>query len=388
MIVLLLLAADWPQLLGPARSGVSTEVVRLTAKPAIVWRGEVGAGFAGPAIVDGKLILFHRLANEEVVEARDLKAGGKQVWRFGYPTRYRDDFGFDEGPRAVPTVAGGRVYTHGAEGTMHCLELATGRNVWSVDTRAVFGSVKQFFGAAGAPLVDNGRVILNAGGPGGKGIVALDAATGKTAWTATNDEAGYSSPVASALGILVFNRAGLVALDPAAGRVKWQFPWRSRSHASVNAALPVVDGNRVFVTASYGTGAALIEIGPAGPKTIWSNDDSLSSHYATPVLREGILYGFDGRQEMGQELRAVELATGKVRWKTAEFHAGSLILAGKTLLVMSESGDLVAAPAMPDGYNPAGRTKLLTGVVRAFPALSDGVFCARNEREMVCVGIR
>ena len=136
------------------------------------------------------------------------------------PTRpYRDDFGFDEGPRAVPVVAGTRVYTFGAEGQLHALDLATGRQIWVVDTRTRFSVRKGFFGAAGSPLVEDGRVIANVGGTDGAkgaGIVAFNAETGAVMWTATNHEASYSSPVAATLGgkrtAVFFTRNGLVGV--------------------------------------------------------------------------------------------------------------------------------------------------------------------------------
>ena len=110
-----------------------------------------GQGFAGPVVADGRLILlFHRVRDEEIVEALDISTGNTQ-WRHAYPTSYRDDFGFDEGPRAVPVVADGRVYTLGAEGQLHALDLATGRALWSEDTMRRFRVPKGLFGAGAHP---------------------------------------------------------------------------------------------------------------------------------------------------------------------------------------------------------------------------------------------
>jgi outer membrane protein assembly factor BamB len=147
----------------------------------------------------------------------------------------------------------------------------------------------------------------------------------------------------------------------------------------VNAATPLVLGNRVFLSASYGTGAALLEIGAGQPKVIWSGDDSLSNHYAASVYRAGVLYGFHGRQETGQELRAVEAATGKVRWSESGLRAGTVTLAGDHLFVITEGGELVVAPASPQGFAPVKRVLLLPGVVRSYPALAGGRMYVRNE---------
>jgi outer membrane protein assembly factor BamB len=173
--------SDWPQFLGPGRDGVYRGAALLETwpdrGPRVVWRKDVGAGFAGPVVSQGHLILFHRANNREIVEAMDPATGAPQ-WKYDYATTYRDDFGFDEGPRAAPVIADGVVYTFGAEGQLNALELATGKRLWGEDTRARFKVAKGFFGAAGSPIVDQGRVIANIGGADA-GIVAFDTKTGK-----------------------------------------------------------------------------------------------------------------------------------------------------------------------------------------------------------------
>src|SRR5262249_12557895 len=234
-----------------------------------------------------------------------------------YPTSYKDDFGFDEGPRAVPVVSGDIVYTFGAEGQLHAVSLSTGTRVWSEDTMKRFGVPKGFFGAAGSPLVEDGRVIANIGGRGA-GIVAFDAKTGKVLWTATDDEASYSSGVGATIAgkryAIFLTRSQLIGLDPATGAVQFQRRWRARQDASVNAASPLVTGDLIFVSAEYGPGAGTLRLASGALTDVWTSDDVLSNHYATSVLHDGILYGFHGRQEYGPSLRAVEVKTGKVRW--------------------------------------------------------------------------
>ena len=384
----MLVAQDWPQILGPDRNGIYTGPPIVPSFPRSgppqIWTRDIGAGFAGPAVSGSTLILFHRLNNREVVEAMDA-ATGKTLWTFDYPTSYRDDFGFDEGPRAVPVIAGGRVFTHGADGWLHALDFATGRRLWSVDTRRVFDAPKGYFGVATSPLVDGTRVMVNVGGKTG-GIVAFDAASGKTLWTSTSDEASYSAPVVADIAGLrtavFFTRTGLVALDPASGNIRYQFRWRARMAASVNAAAPIVVKDQIFLSASYGTGATLLQVANNAVKPVWSGDESISNHYSTSVFKDGYLYGFHGRQEFGQSLRCVELATGKVMWNVDGFGAGTLLIADHTLVITRESGELVFAPATPQGFRFNSRAQLLPGVVRAYPALAGGRYFVRNERQL------
>ena len=385
---------DWPQWLGPHRDG-QYDGPALNADwpgggPPELWRRPVGEGFAGPAVADGRVLLFHRVEGREVLEALDA-ASGDPLWRHDAPTAYRDDFGFDEGPRAVPVAADGRVFTFGAQGRLSAVSLETGEPLWEVDTAERFGVRKGFFGAAGSPVVDGGRVIANVGG-GNAGIVAFDAASGDVLWTATSHEASYSSGAAADIGgerLAVFlTREGLVGLDPATGDVRFEQRWRSRLGASVNAATPLVIGDLIFASASYGTGAAVFQTGGRELTSLWSSDDVLSNHYATSVYHDGYLYGFHGRQEYGPSFRAVELRSGDVQWSEDRFMAGSVTLAGDRLVIMRESGELVLAAAAPDAFSPLARAQILPPVVRAYPALAGGLLYVRNTDTLVCVDLR
>jgi len=387
-------AADWPQVLGPGRNGVYdgpalSETWGGTG-PRVVWRRQIGQGLSGPVVVQDRVILFHRVSNREVVEAIDA-ASGKTQWQYAYPTSYRDDFGFDEGPRAVPVVANGAVYTFGAEGQLHAVDLASGMKLWSEDTMRRFGVAKGFFGAAGSPLVEDGRVVANIGGKNA-GIVAFDAKTGKVLWTVTEDGASYSSGIGATIAgrryAVFLTRNGLVGVDPAAGQVRFERQWRARQAASVNAATPVIVGDLIFISAEYGPGAGVLRFDGSKLTDLWSSDDVLSNHYATSVYAGGYLYGFHGRQEFGQSFRAVEFQTGKVRWSQDRFGAGSVTLAGNRLLIVRENGELVLAAASPEGFTPVARAQILPGVVRAYPAIAGGLLYVRNENTLVCLDLR
>jgi hypothetical protein len=392
-------AADWPQFLGPNRDGTypASDLAESWPKegPPVVWQRKVGQGFSGPVVALGKVILFHRVDDKETVECL-RETTGQPLWRFDYPTRYRDDFGFDEGPRATPAIADGRVYTYGAEGVLHCLDLATGTNIWTVDAKAQFHAAKGFFGIACSPLVEGKAVLLIVGGGDGAGIVAFDKTNGKVLWKATDDEASYSSPVAATIrgqrcGFF-FTRSGLAAVNPTSGKILFQFPFRPPIRNSVSAATPLVVGDLVFLSASYDTGAVLLRVNEAGPQKIWAAAESLSSHYATGIHHNGFIYGIHGRADPGFEppasLRCIELQTGKVRWEQDAFGAATMILAGDQLLILTDRGELIRAPASPEGYKPNARTQVLPNQVRAHPALAGGLFYARSKDKLVCLDLR
>ena len=386
-------AADWPQFLGPQRNGSYTgPLARVWPKegPPILWKRDVGQGFAGPSVSAGRLILFHRLGDRAVVECLDAKTG-KPIWKARHPTNYRDDFGFDEGPRATPAIASGRVFTFGAEGQLSCWKLETGESAWSLDTVKEFGAGKGFFGRVCSPLVEDDLVVLTLGGRDGAGVVAFDTSTGKMRWKATTDEASYASPIATSIRghrfVLALTREALVALQPTDGRLVFRYPWRPAMNASVSAATPLIIDDQIFISASYGADARLLRFKETGPEVIWSADVALSNHYATSVYHDGFLYGWHGRQEQGCELRCVDFKTGKVRWKESGLKAGTVTLAGDELLVLTERGELIRAPASPSGFKPTARLQALPSEVRASPALANGLMFARSKNSLACLDL-
>ncbi len=391
-------AADWPQFLGPTRNGVTEEpnlaVEWSSNGPPVVWRKTVGHGFSGPVVAEGRVILFQRVNDEETVDCLEATTG-KLLWHFAYVTTYQDEFGFDDGPRATPTISGHLIYTFGAQGKLHCLDFDRGKPIWSVDAQKEFQSPSGFFGLACSPLVEGDTVLLNIGGRNGAGIVAFDKHNGKLLWKVSDDEASYSSPVAASLEgrryVLFLTRDGLVATDPAGGAIQFQYPWHSRNRMSVNAATPLVLGDTIFLSACYGTGAVLLRCHEHQLEKIWSGDDLLSTHYATSVEHNGFLYGIHGRADPGYsprpKLRCVDLTARKVCWETDAVGAATLTRVGDRLLILTEKGELVVADATPKSFQMRCRAQILSSQVRAFPAVADGCFYARSEKEFVCLNL-
>jgi outer membrane protein assembly factor BamB len=387
-------ATDWPQFLGPTRNGTSPETGLIAswpkAGPPVLWERDVGAGFSGPVIAGERLILFHRDDDNELVECLDA-ATGRERWKFAYPTRYRDDFGKGDGPRSTPLVAAGRVYTLGAEGKLHCLNLETGKKVWERSLNEEYQVRKGFFGVATSPLVVGDLLLINVGGKGA-GIVAFAKDTGKEVWKATDHEASYASPVAATINgvrhVIFFTREGIVSLDPKDGTVRFSKHWRSRMNASVNAATPLIVGDHLFVTASYDTGAILLRVRKDSAEEVWQSDEALSSHYDTAVAHEGYLYGIDGRQEQRPRFRCVELKTGKVRWTREDFGCASLVLTDGKLIILNEDGGLILVEPTPDAYREKARASVLSSPRRSPLALANGRLYGRDNKKLVCWDLR
>jgi outer membrane protein assembly factor BamB len=275
----------------------------------------------------------------------------------------------------------------------HCLDLKTGAVIWAVDTAARFDTEPGFFGRLSSPLIHGELLLLNVGGKNNAGIVALKLEDGATAWGATDHEASYSSPTLFEHGgktrAVFFTRNGLTVLDPDTGAVLADRYFRSAQHASVNAATPLVHNGRIFATTSYDVGAGFFAFTGDELKTIWANDQTLSSQYATPLLHEGYLYGFHGRVDFASDqLRCVELATGKGAWGDNDTRNGSVLLAGDKLLILEDTGRLTIAEPSAENFKPLARATVLGRDGRAAPALSNGFLYARDQEKLICLDLR
>jgi len=401
---------DWTSFLGPTHNGVSTETkLSRTLPPPLVWEFPKGTSYSSPAIAGDRLLFIHRVGDEEIVECMDALTGASR-WQFKYGTAFEDRYGYNNGPRSSPVIDGTRVYTMGAEGKLHCLDLPTGKVVWRRDLTAEYKVPQDFFGTAGTPLLEGRLLIINVGAPGGPCVVGLDTSTGKEVWRAGNAWGpSYASPVPAVVHgkrrVFVFAggesmppAGGLMSIDPASGKVDFSFPWRSRSYESVNASCPVVFDNKVFISASYRTGGALVQVNPDFThKVLWTTQE-FGLHFSTPIYRDGYLYGFDGRNEPDASLACLEAATGKVVWRevpewaetlggrsqTLSTFRGSLLAVDGNHLCLGELGHLLWLDLTPKGYRQLSRAWLFQARESwTLPVLSRGLlYVVQNTREV------
>ncbi len=388
---------DWGEFLGPTgngRSSLNGMAVPWPADgPRVVWHCELGEGYCGPAVSQGRCLICDRVGQE--IRIRCLAAEtGQEIWQQRYPTDYVDTFGYDGGPRAAAVIAGDAVLTFGPEGRLECRGLVDGASRWQVDTSAVFHVVRNFFGVGTAPLVVDtaeGRlVVVQVGGsrPGGtppsperldlvkgldSGLVAFDLATGIERWRSSDQLASYSTPVRATLDgrerLLAWMRDRLLVVDPATGGVQADVRWRATELFSVVAASPVVAGSEVLLSETYGPGSVLLTVTAAGLQTVRQDAvgsrpaRSLKSHWATPVLHDGHLYGSSGRNAGDAVLVCADWKTGAVRWSEAGLGRSSLVSADGHLIVLGEFGDLVLVKATPDAYVEVSRTRLVAAAI-------------------------
>jgi outer membrane protein assembly factor BamB len=390
-----LVAGDWPQILGPSRNGIAVEeqIANSWPKngPSTVWMRNIGEGYAGVAVAGGSAVLFHRVGNDERVEAMDATSG-QVVWKTDFPTSFDTTFNPDNGPRCTPIIHKGRVYVFGAQGGLRCLDLKTGQTIWSRETHEEFRAQEGYFGAGSTPIIEEDKIIVNVGSRYEAGIVAFALESGKPAWKATSELASYSSPVAATIDgvrhVIFITRSKTISLDPKTGKVRFEFSFYQRG-PTVNAASPLVLGNKLFVSSHYGVGAVFATIKKSNAETVWKSDEILSSHYMTPIAHQGFLYGIHGQERIDEpELRCFDPQTKKIGWRQPGFAYGSMIKADGRLIMMTTKGELILIKPDSTRYRELARVLVLNNTTRALPALSNGLIYIRDTNTLKCLDLK
>jgi outer membrane protein assembly factor BamB len=387
--------ADVVDFLGPDRDGMWEHPLFATdwneAPPRLLWKRPIGKGWSSFTVARGHALTQQQIGDDEHITSLDL-ATGQDRWSHADPqTRLlleRTENGGaamgGDGPRATPVVHGNRVYTMGSTGVVNCLELETGRLVWSRHLLRDLGSIAHRWGMANSPLILTNPPLVVFAGPEKPGptLVACDLDTGETRWVSKGGGASYSSPRLVTLGgveqIVSVNYTDLSGLDPETGRVLWSHPW-PLEFPKVGQPL-LLSGDRLLVTASYGAGSLLLAVkrAPSGVfsvERIWKTT-SLKTKFSTAAIIGNHAYGLDeGR------LACIGLADGKRVWKKDKFGFGQHLLFGEWLLVQTEPGEVVIGKLGPEGFAESGRIPALSSMTWNIPTVAGRLLLVRNDRE-------
>ncbi len=422
--------ADWPVFLGPSGNSKSPETGILKEWPAgglrLMWHKSLGTSYGAPTISRGRLFQFDRFGDHARLYCLNAETG-ERLWQYEYPTQYEDMYGYNNGPRCSPVIDGDCVYAFGVDGMLVCCRVTDGNLLWKVDTAKDFGVVQNFFGVGSTPVVEGDLLIAMVGGsppesqlvgrgaldrvvPNGSGIVAFDKLTGDVKYKLADELASYASLKLATIGdrrwCFAFCRGGLLGFDPASGKMDFHYPWRDKGLESVNASMPVVAGDQVFISETYGPGSTLLKVAPGKYDVVWCDDANarqwaMQTHWNTPVYLDGFLYGSSGRHENNAELRCIEWPTGKVRWSQPGMARTSLLWIDGHFLCLGEYGQLWLLKATPDKYeqvalidysDPEFGAKLIgqaSPVLRppcwAAPLVSHGLLYLRGNDRLICL---
>ncbi len=380
----------WTNFRGPARDGRYDEQAIKTNWPAgglkPMWKQPVGGGYSSFVVADGSAYTIEQRRGQEVVAAYQAETG-RELWTHGWNALFSpDDTG--DGPRSTPTWDDGRIYALGAAGELRCLDAKTGKLIWNKNILADNQAQNISWGVAGSPLIVDDKVIVMPGGRAGKSVVAYNKLTGARVWQAMNDAASYTSPALVTLGgkrqVLVVTAGQLAGLEPADGTLLWTYGWPVSMGISVSQPI-VVGKNRVFISAGYSKGAALVELSPTGkgftPRTLWENIN-LKTKFNSAVYNNGYVYGLDEGI-----LTCIDVETGTRKWKGGRYGYGQVLLASNHLIITTEDGQLALVKADPAQYTEVAKFAALDGKTWNVPALANGRLLVRNANEMACYNL-
>lgn len=373
-------AQGWPRFLGARYDGaVSSVAANIDWKqtPRLSWTIDVGDGYGIGTVADKRYFQFDAIGQgadtRERLRCFDFTTG-KEIWSKTNPFQYSDMLGYEDGPRSSPTIAGDHVLTLGVTGLLTCRRVQDGEPVWKVDTNRKYGVVQNFFGVGASPMVLGQQVIVMVGGSppedqnvapmrldrvtdNGTLVVAFDLKTGEEQWKCGKDLASYSSPrpieIDGETYVLVFARTGLMLIDPVGGIAKWQFKHRAEILESVNAMVPVVSDQQIFISECYAVGSVLLEVDADEALVVWQDPErdrrrqSMRCHWATPALIDGYLYGCSGRNAPDSDFRCVDWKTGEVQWVDPRRVRSSVTRVGDHMVVIEERGTLQILKANP-----------------------------------------
>ena len=397
-------AAGSPQWRGASRKGVAPAGSFRTdwnkIPPKELWRVPIGGGYGSCSVVGGKLYVQDQQGGKERVVCLDAETG-KQIWDYQYDIgRIGTGKGFENGPRATPTVVGSMVYTVGGDGKFLTLETdgSTVKLKWRHDLLPEFSAPMPDWGVACSPLVYGDLVIVQ---PGGKdaAVVAFDKISGEVKWKSGSNGPSYSSPVVATFGgqdtVLAFMGDALLSIRPTDGKVMDSFKWATQFGG--NIATPIVVDEYVFISSSYVMGCALLRAEKVGDevklvKVYERRRNGFENHHATSVYKDKHLFGIHGSQGSGG-LKCLEFSTGKEvpDWDGRETQQASLILAGDYLILqIAKTGDVWLIEANPKEFNVAAKVpKVLNGKNNwATPTLADGRIYLRDDENVVCLDVR
>ncbi|HWH71902.1 MAG TPA: PQQ-binding-like beta-propeller repeat protein [Candidatus Sulfotelmatobacter sp.] len=392
------LPGAWPQFRGAARDGLSPETglshAWQTAEPKELWAVDVGEGYAGPVILNGRVYLmdYDREKKQDALRCFSL-ADGREIWRYAYPVAVKRNHGMS---RTVPAVTDKLVVAMGPKCHVLCLDAVSGELRWGLDLVREFGATVPPWYAGQCPLIEEGKVIL---APGGKQalLVAVDAQTGKVLWQTPNPR-GWKMTHSSIMPIEFSGERmyvycadkGVVGVSAKTGAILWETADWKISIANVPSPL-VLDGGRLFCSGGYNAGSAMLELKKEGDRFAVQTAFKLAPEIFgatqhSPALYDNHIYGVrpDGRF-------ACLSLDGKTVWASdasQQFGLGPFLLADGIIFAMNDSGLLRLIEATPEKYKLLGQAQVLKGRESWGPlALAGGRLLARDFTRLICLDV-
>ena len=386
-------AGDWTQWRGSNRDLIVTGENLLASWPAggpgRLWQVELpGEGFSEPVVVGGTLYITGSTGGKRertgYLYALNPKDGGIR-WQAGYGAEWGASYEF---ARTSPTVADGLIYVVSGMGHLVCLDAKDGKEVWRVDTQAVYGGRNITWGIAESPLVYDGKVICQ---PGGKdtSVIALNAKTGRLVWKSAglSERSAYCSPALLTINgkrqVVTMLEDSVVGVDAQTGRPLWKHPHRNK-HA-VHPNTPVLCGkDRVFVSSGYGYGSEILEISGGAARVAWA-DKGADNHFQGVAFYQGRVFSSGGGR-----LSCFDPATGRQVYCVEGAKKTSFCVTPAGLITYDAAdGKVSLVQVTPDAGKVVSSFKVDygNGPHWSSPVVSDGVLYLRRGKGLAAFAV-
>lgn len=353
-----------------------------------MWKTNIGAGFGGVTVGEGRVFVMDRLKTPNEVERMlcfDAESG-KELWKHEWEVSY-GSMDYATGPRTSVNISEDRAYALGATGVAVCLDATTGKAIWEVNTVDTCGAKVPTWGFAASPVLDGERVLLHVGAKDGS-VIALDKNTGKEVWRGGPDKAGYCTPEiishAGARQLIAWGPEHVQSLNPDTGAVNWVYPYKITYGVSI--AQPLFhDG--VLMVSGYWHGAKAFRLG-TGVELLWENETDICGLMSAPLFKDGVVYMLD----KNRGLQAFELKTGKILWSDDNTLTPKDRNPQMSLVWMDEpknlaallnaDGELVYVTLTPEKREELARWQIISKTW-AHPAFAGSRLFARDDKQLV-----
>ncbi len=408
-----LCAQDWPQYLGPNRNSTSSQKGILRSWPAsgpeVLWTTNIGPGFGGPVIKDGKVYLLDRDDKTgDIMRCFDFN-NGRELWSYSYDAPGSVSY---PGSRSVPAIDGNRVYSCGPYGDLYCIDINTHKPIWNKNIMKDFGGIKiPVWAITQCPLIYGDLLIVSYSKDPDAGLVAFNKLTGNIIWkTEAIGNETYASPsVAKISGedhiVMAFSstntymhkeakisKGRIIGLKPQTGKILWEYTnWENM--VQVASALDAGEG-RIMVVGGYELGTAMIKVGKKtdggySVEELFRHND-FGDHTKPPIFYNGYFYAQFSTNSKRDGLCCMSM-DGRVMWKTMRsplFDKGSMILADGLILATDGRKTLYLIQPDPSGFKPLASAVILGDGQNWGPlALSNEKLLLRDQNRLICVRI-
>lgn len=379
--------SPWAEFRGPNRDSKLTKTVVnedwSQSPPKLIWKTRIGPGWSSFSVAGHRLFTQEQRGESEVVVCLSTETGDV-LWTHETPGRFWEAVA-GAGPRATPTLGDKGLFALGANGNLVCLDPSTGSVRWQRELQTDAGCKPPQWGFSASPLIYKSLVIVHAGGPGDKGVLAYDSATGEPRWNVASGNHSYSSAQLATFdgieGLLMLTNAGLQFLSAEDGTTFWNHEWAVENY---RATQPLILGDSILFGTSLGLGTRRLTVSHAADawsvKEDWTSAD-MKPDFNDFVEYQGNVYGFDGNI-----FACIDATTGKRLWKRGRYGNGQVLLLSETgqLLIVSETGDLLLVKADPAKHIELGKIAAINGKTWNHPVLVGNRLYLRNGEEVAC----